>query len=176
MKPSFKKGDWICSECNNHNFAKRTECNRCRKIKEVSIPNWNCTICKEINFGNHLECANCKTTKDGRYCDWICHKCWNINDRRKANCSTVGCNQIYSNQSMPNISIQDHNIDNVLNVYSNLGVLLQFDNLSEYSKNDAIDILSRKYISIFELLNKSIPRILKNQNPDTGHHSDCCLL
>lgn len=28
-----KEGDWICSKCNNTNFAKRTECNRCKESR-----------------------------------------------------------------------------------------------------------------------------------------------
>lgn len=31
--PTIKPGDWLCPGCNNHNFAMRTKCNRCGKVK-----------------------------------------------------------------------------------------------------------------------------------------------
>lgn len=33
MDPNMRPGDWLCPRCNNHNFAKRTECNRCSEQK-----------------------------------------------------------------------------------------------------------------------------------------------
>ena len=37
-KKNFKerKGDWICSNCNNLNFAFRIQCNICKRLKENS--------------------------------------------------------------------------------------------------------------------------------------------
>ena len=37
-KKNFKerKGDWICLNCNNLNFAFRTQCNICKRLKENS--------------------------------------------------------------------------------------------------------------------------------------------
>ena len=32
---NMKPGDWICPSCSNHNFASRTECNRCDARKPV---------------------------------------------------------------------------------------------------------------------------------------------
>lgn len=39
----WRDGDWMCTNCNNHNFASRTYCNRCKNQKEdavqpVSVP------------------------------------------------------------------------------------------------------------------------------------------
>ena len=31
---NFRPGDWMCSSCNNHNFASRTECKRCGAPKD----------------------------------------------------------------------------------------------------------------------------------------------
>jgi len=31
-------GDWICTACQNHNFASRTVCNRCQNPKEAGAP------------------------------------------------------------------------------------------------------------------------------------------
>ena len=32
-----RKGDWICIICNNLNFAFRTQCNKCKSLKENSV-------------------------------------------------------------------------------------------------------------------------------------------
>ena len=32
-----RKGDWICMVCNNLNFAFRTQCNKCKSLKENSV-------------------------------------------------------------------------------------------------------------------------------------------
>jgi len=32
----FPDGGWVCSQCQNYNFAGRTKCNRCHKIKSKS--------------------------------------------------------------------------------------------------------------------------------------------
>ncbi|KAL2906754.1 RNA-binding protein cabeza [Bienertia sinuspersici] len=31
----WREGDWMCSKCNNHNYASRSECNRCKMQKNV---------------------------------------------------------------------------------------------------------------------------------------------
>ncbi|XP_072956938.1 uncharacterized protein [Typha angustifolia] len=33
----WREGDWMCSNCNNHNFASRTYCNRCKTQKEAAV-------------------------------------------------------------------------------------------------------------------------------------------
>ncbi|XP_020597168.1 uncharacterized RNA-binding protein C17H9.04c [Phalaenopsis equestris] len=30
----WRDGDWMCQKCNNHNFASRSTCNRCKTVKE----------------------------------------------------------------------------------------------------------------------------------------------
>merc|ERR1712070_673985 len=32
--PDFRKGDWMCHRCNNHNFAARMDCSRCHTQRE----------------------------------------------------------------------------------------------------------------------------------------------
>ncbi|XP_073111498.1 uncharacterized protein [Elaeis guineensis] len=32
----WRDGDWMCAKCNNHNFASRTNCNRCKTQKEAA--------------------------------------------------------------------------------------------------------------------------------------------
>ncbi|OAY79364.1 hypothetical protein ACMD2_17497, partial [Ananas comosus] len=32
----WRDGDWMCSNCNNHNFASRTYCNRCKTQKDAA--------------------------------------------------------------------------------------------------------------------------------------------
>ncbi|XP_062185805.1 RNA-binding protein involved in heterochromatin assembly dri1-like [Phragmites australis] len=33
----WREGDWMCSNCNNHNYASRAFCNRCKNQKESSV-------------------------------------------------------------------------------------------------------------------------------------------
>ena len=33
LKGHWKKGDWICWKCNNHNYASRLHCNRCSRAR-----------------------------------------------------------------------------------------------------------------------------------------------
>lgn len=33
----FRPGDWNCRECNEHNFANRQECFRCRAIRPRDV-------------------------------------------------------------------------------------------------------------------------------------------
>ncbi|KAM0825873.1 hypothetical protein ACQ4PT_069256 [Festuca glaucescens] len=33
----WREGDWMCSNCNNHNYASRSFCNRCKSQKESSV-------------------------------------------------------------------------------------------------------------------------------------------
>ncbi|EEC76649.1 hypothetical protein OsI_14600 [Oryza sativa Indica Group] len=33
----WREGDWMCSNCNNHNYASRAFCNRCKTQKEASV-------------------------------------------------------------------------------------------------------------------------------------------
>ncbi|EYU20511.1 hypothetical protein MIMGU_mgv1a009717mg [Erythranthe guttata] len=45
----WRDGDWMCSNCNNHNYASRAECNRCKSQREVPPPQaerwgWWCVI------------------------------------------------------------------------------------------------------------------------------------
>jgi hypothetical protein len=32
--PDYRKGDWLCHKCGNHNFASRMECIRCKTTRE----------------------------------------------------------------------------------------------------------------------------------------------
>ncbi|CAI9110918.1 OLC1v1011026C1 [Oldenlandia corymbosa var. corymbosa] len=33
----WRDGDWMCSNCNNHNYASRSECNRCKTHREAVV-------------------------------------------------------------------------------------------------------------------------------------------
>ncbi|XP_047955123.1 ranBP2-type zinc finger protein At1g67325 isoform X2 [Salvia hispanica] len=33
----WRDGDWMCSNCNNHNYASREQCNRCKSMREVPV-------------------------------------------------------------------------------------------------------------------------------------------
>lgn len=83
-------GDWTCEEdgCGNINYARRTECNRCKagkpiskvKVGGVSIgknlaekskglfsaDDWQCTTCGNVNWARRSDCNICHAPKVGK--------------------------------------------------------------------------------------------------------------
>jgi len=62
-------GDWLCPRCNNHNYASREACNRCKRPKYLP-PNfregdWMCpnTNCKNHNYASKAACNKCQEPK-----------------------------------------------------------------------------------------------------------------
>jgi len=74
-----RDGDWHCGSCQNTNFARRTECNRCKepRVKCEARPmgggyggnvasrpgDWYCGACQNNNFARRTECNKCKEPK-----------------------------------------------------------------------------------------------------------------
>ena len=56
--------NWICSDCENVNWPKRTKCNKCGVEKSAQNPNWLCAYCKHINYSFVSHCNSCKAAKD----------------------------------------------------------------------------------------------------------------
>jgi len=83
-----RPGDWNCSQCSNHNFAYRVECNKCKAPKDNATqelqpppgqqaynqqgggqqggyPNdWLCGSCGNDNFARRTECNKCQQPRD----------------------------------------------------------------------------------------------------------------
>jgi len=58
---AMKEGDWLCPSCGNHNFASRTNCNKCHEVREgMKEGDWICRSCKNHNFGRRQECNKCQ--------------------------------------------------------------------------------------------------------------------
>ncbi|CAL1134971.1 unnamed protein product [Cladocopium goreaui] len=79
MPPSpMRPGDWICAECNNHNYADKINCNRCGAPRppDVSHP---------PSFAG--KGAGVKGMRPG---DWMCPSCGNHNYADKKNCNRCG--------------------------------------------------------------------------------------
>eukprot|EP00092_Neocalanus_flemingeri_P016338 GFUD01017686.1.p1 GENE.GFUD01017686.1~~GFUD01017686.1.p1 ORF type:complete len:742 (+),score=206.22 GFUD01017686.1:243-2468(+) len=67
------EADWKCSDhnCNESNFARRTECRKCRKPKDsgvivetaIKAGDWKCWKCEEINFAKRAKCRRCNVSK-----------------------------------------------------------------------------------------------------------------
>ena len=85
--PIIREGDWECPECKNINFAKRTECNRCKASKPV--PNR-----KDRKTASHLG-GPPGLFKEG---DWLCPKCRNVNFQRRNKCNRCGENKPDDNE------------------------------------------------------------------------------
>uniref|UniRef100_A0A6B2L4R1 RanBP2-type domain-containing protein n=1 Tax=Arcella intermedia TaxID=1963864 RepID=A0A6B2L4R1_9EUKA len=67
-------GDWICSSCNEHNFARRLACFRCNSSKTSGTPansntppteddHWVCSTCAEKNSVWYYLCLKCCTPR-----------------------------------------------------------------------------------------------------------------
>merc|ERR1712188_109738 len=61
---TMKQGDWICSECENHNFASREICNRCQAPKggfpqNFQSGDWMCAACGNHNYASREACNKC---------------------------------------------------------------------------------------------------------------------
>lgn len=77
--PIIREGDWECPECQNINFAKRTECNRCKVPRP--LPNK-----KDRKPASHLG-GPPGLFKEG---DWLCPKCRNVNFQKRNKCNRCG--------------------------------------------------------------------------------------
>jgi len=98
-----RPGDWQCVDCNYSNFASRTTCNKCNKLKPDNAPltadlkNWECTSCGASNHSKRYDCFKCQEPKrdDAKtvdtLMDWCCPQCGANNAARRTNC--IGCDR-----------------------------------------------------------------------------------
>lgn len=66
----IREGDWTCPGCNNHNFASRHVCNRCRGARpaageDAKPGDWMCPGCSNHNFARRTTCNKCSAPKPG---------------------------------------------------------------------------------------------------------------
>lgn len=77
------ENDWICNQCFNVNWPKRSKCNKCGLDKSVAVTpgqsvnrqgsydsgdaasNWACSECQNINWPKRTKCNKCGVDKDG---------------------------------------------------------------------------------------------------------------
>jgi hypothetical protein len=65
-------GDWICPNCNEHNFANKLQCFTCKvgappaagrvmdvKPADLRPGDWICNSCGTHNFANKVNCFRC---------------------------------------------------------------------------------------------------------------------
>lgn len=68
---TMKEGDWICSMCNNHNFATRASCNKCGDLRPgYAQGDWICRACKNHNFAGGDACDKCGNRKESSPNAW----------------------------------------------------------------------------------------------------------
>jgi len=86
------EGDWTCddTECGNVNYARRTECNRCKAPRSMkggkgkpggiqigkhlaekskglfSAEDWQCATCGNVNWARRGDCNLCHAPKHGK--------------------------------------------------------------------------------------------------------------
>jgi len=87
------KGDWLCSTCKEHNFARRKTCFGCGTPRlSYSTPtqfqegDWVCKRCDEHNYARRSNCFVCGCTKEGYPPDWRCPGCGENNFARRIYC------------------------------------------------------------------------------------------
>jgi len=64
----MKEGDWTCTQCGNHNFASRVNCNKCGAVREgFREGDWICKACRNHNFAKNMTCKKCGAPRsDGK--------------------------------------------------------------------------------------------------------------
>jgi len=110
----FREGDWNCSGCGEHNYARRVRCFRCGQAAPEGIArpgrsssavqsagDWTCPECGDLNFARRNYCRACDTPrpKGGRerpereqreYVmkegDWPCADCGDVNFAFRTEC------------------------------------------------------------------------------------------
>lgn len=109
----MRPGDWMCPSCNNHNYADKIRCNRCKIPKldaawgvgppgpaatgNMRVGDWMCRACGNHNYADKLKCNRCAVPKHVyiaatglREGDWICAACNNHNYADKTHCNKCG--------------------------------------------------------------------------------------
>lgn len=88
--PNFKPGDWLCSSCNNHVFAKHPACPKCGATKPEGAEaasmatmgmggggvqflsgtgftpkpgDWECPSCGDLQFARNMACRKCNAPR-----------------------------------------------------------------------------------------------------------------
>lgn len=100
----MKKGDWICPNCNFLNFARNTQCMKCREdgpkrdslnVVEMKKGDWTCPECNFMNFSRNIRCLKCRAEGPKRVDaadipmkkgDWNCPQCAFMNFASKTEC------------------------------------------------------------------------------------------
>ncbi|KAI8098572.1 uncharacterized protein BX664DRAFT_309628 [Halteromyces radiatus] len=68
IKPRFRKGDWICPDCQFHNYAHRSSCSECShkidpRLRHGIQGDWICPHCDYYNFHQRLSCKQCEALR-----------------------------------------------------------------------------------------------------------------
>ncbi|XP_075265713.1 uncharacterized protein LOC142358137 [Convolutriloba macropyga] len=75
----MKLGDWICPECDQHNFARNVSCYRCDADKPSALDQdeghaemeyWTCPECNAHNLGTERACLRCDAAKPSQS-QWV---------------------------------------------------------------------------------------------------------
>eukprot|EP00930_Biecheleria_cincta_P044536 TRINITY_DN30643_c0_g1_i1.p1 TRINITY_DN30643_c0_g1~~TRINITY_DN30643_c0_g1_i1.p1 ORF type:complete len:523 (+),score=87.49 TRINITY_DN30643_c0_g1_i1:72-1640(+) len=103
QKPEVKAGDWNCSSCGDHQFAKNTHCRKCGAAREIPAGqeptgDWHCPNCNDLQFARNTNCRKCGTAnpdpgaagkgagKTKLPGDWYCTMCGDLQFARNTHC------------------------------------------------------------------------------------------
>ena len=78
MSNSFKKGDWLCPNCDDHQFARNKFCRKCREPKPGNVVtsyqyhsekrgDWYCPQCTDHQFASRTVCRSCGAARPESY-------------------------------------------------------------------------------------------------------------
>eukprot|EP00448_Togula_jolla_P011242 CAMPEP_0170594116 /NCGR_PEP_ID=MMETSP0224-20130122/13825_1 /TAXON_ID=285029 /ORGANISM="Togula jolla, Strain CCCM 725" /LENGTH=261 /DNA_ID=CAMNT_0010918145 /DNA_START=72 /DNA_END=857 /DNA_ORIENTATION=- len=83
-----RPGDWVCTSCNNHNYANRIVCNRCGGPKVALVDNFMMGNASSIaHLGTVASMAGMGSFINVKPGDWMCAACKNHNYADKVNCN-----------------------------------------------------------------------------------------
>lgn len=130
-----RKGDWTCPNCQNVNFAKRDQCNRCQTERppglelpeaekkpplEFKKGDWMCVNCKNLNFAKREKCNRCQSARPAEtYTDYRPSK---KSTFKREFASKQGMNQNFNQNNNMNMGMNNMNPGNMSLFMGNVNV------------------------------------------------------
>merc|ERR1712166_148091 len=66
-RPYQRPGDWVCTQCNDLQFARNSQCRQCQAPKPSGVGDrpgdWHCASCGDLQFAYRTNCRKCGVEK-----------------------------------------------------------------------------------------------------------------